>query len=400
MKKSNTWNIMLASAILFSCSGTKHAAVTNTDINTLNFTVEEAPEWTKILNRKSGWFGADGIFAIPSDGVDKTDSTSDITILFSDTMIGEIVKERPKEGFIMVHNSVSLLKGNEPKEENIAFKWKKTEARNAGSFFAPQTPNAKPGDYYWLGDGFVNQELGDKTYIFCYRIRDTADGAFLFTQVGNGMIILPKGSKPPYTDQRQVDAPIFAVDNTAKYPNNYISFGSAVFANTKKAGAPHPDGYVYVYGVGGDIKKVMVARVKPADFEKFDQWRYWDGTTWNTDIMKSATIADRASNEISVTPLPDGRYAMVFQTDGIGNTVGLRLSTTPYGPFGPIIKVWDCTEQKEGKNFIVYNAKAHPALSKPGEMLISYNVGSFDFWNDVKNYSNFYRPRFIRVKLQ
>ena len=77
---------------------------------------------------------------------------------------------------------------------------------------------------------------------------------FLFTQVGNGMIILPKGSKPPYEDQRQVDAPIFTIDSTAKYPNNYISFGSAVF-RIQKAGAPHADGYVYVYGIGGDNKK-------------------------------------------------------------------------------------------------------------------------------------------------
>lgn len=387
-------------SLVLSCSGSKKAAVTNTDITSLKFTVEAAPEWTNLLDRKKGWFGADGIFAIPSTGNDKTDSTSDITILFSDTMIGEIENERPKPGFIMVHNSVALLKGNQPKEENIQFSWKATVPRNDGSFFRPQTPNAKPGDYYWLGDGFVNQEMNDNTYVFCYRIRDTADGMFLFTQVGNAMIVLPKGSKPPYTDQRQLDAPIFAIDNTAKYPNNYISYGSAVYVNTKKAGAPNPDGYVYVYGVGGDNKKVMVARVKPESFEQFDQWRYWDGKGWNADIMQSATIADRASNELSVTPLPDGRYAMVFQTDGIGNTVGLRLSTTPYGPFGPIIKVWDCTEQKEAKNFIVYNAKAHPALSQPGEMLISYNVGSFDFWNDVKNYSNFYRPRFIRLKLQ
>ena len=106
------------------------------------------------------------------------------------------------------------------------------------------------------------------------------------------MIILPKGSKPPYTDQKQVDAPIYAVDNTAKYPNNYISFGSAVFPNTKSAGAPNPDGYVYVYGVGGDVKKVMVARVKATDFEDFSKWRYYDGSNWQTDILKIDLVVD------------------------------------------------------------------------------------------------------------
>ena len=175
---------------------------------------------------------------------------------------------------------------------------------------------------------------------------------------------------------------------------------SAVFANTKTAGAPNPDGYVYVYAISGELKKVSVARVKSKDFENFSKWKYWDGTTWEADISKAVKIADRASNELSVSPLPDGRYAMVFQTDGLGNSVGMRLGATPYGPFGPIIKIWDCTEQQQAKNFIVYNAKAHPALSKPGELIITYNVGSFDFWNDVKDHSNFYRPRFIRLKLQ
>src|SRR5205085_5944502 len=98
------------------------------------------------------------------------------------------------------------------------------------------------------------------------------------------------------------------------------------------------------------------------------------------------------------TQLKDGRYAMVFQTDGIGTTVGLRLSNSPKGPFGPIIKIWECQEPKIGKNFIVYNAKVHSNLSKPNELLISYNVNSFDFWKDILTYPNLYRPRFIKVK--
>ncbi|HRH61548.1 MAG TPA: DUF4185 domain-containing protein, partial [Chitinophagaceae bacterium] len=318
----------------------------------------------------------------------------------SDTMIGELGNDSiPKPGYVMVHNSCAILKGNEPKKENIQFYWKKDSNGKPATFFEPNTPQTQKGDYYWLGDGFVNHALNDNTYIFCYRIRDTADNLFLFQQVGNALIVLPKGSKPPYNDQRQLDAPIYLVDNTSKYPNNYVSYGSAVFANTKDAGAPHADGYVYVYAVSGEAKKVSVARVKPKYFENFSQWKYWDGSNWNSDITKAAAIADRASNEMSVTPLPDGRYAMVFQTDGLGNSVGLRLGLTPHGPFGNIIKLWDCTEQKGGKNFIVYNAKVHSNLSKPGELLISYNVGSFDFWNDIKVHSNFYRPRFIRVKL-
>ncbi len=44
-----------------------------------------------------------------------------------------------------------------------------------------------------------------------------------------------------------------------------------------------------------------------------------------------------------------------------------------------------------------YNAKAHPHLSPPGELLIRYNVDSSDFWGQFKN-ADIYRPRFIRLK--
>jgi hypothetical protein len=38
------------------------------DLTTLNYKVEETPEWTELLKRKSGWFGGDGIFTIPLNG--------------------------------------------------------------------------------------------------------------------------------------------------------------------------------------------------------------------------------------------------------------------------------------------------------------------------------------------
>jgi hypothetical protein len=143
-----------------------------------------------------------------------------------------------------------------------------------------------------------------------------------------------------------------------------------------------------------------VARIKPKDIEEFHLWEFWDGNAWQPDMEKAASIADRASNELSVTPLSDGRYAMVFQTDGIGSTVGLRLSLSPEGPYGPIIPLWDASPDfKEGKHLFSYNAKAHPHLSESGELLISYNINSFDFFSDVAIEPDFYRPRFIRVKI-
>jgi hypothetical protein len=90
-------------------------------------------------------------------------------------------------------------------------------------------------------------------------------------------------------------------------------------------------------------------------------------------------LTDQVSNELSLSQLPDGRYALIFQQSGIGKYICMQLGKTPYGPFGKVIKLWDTSEAIELKSFFTYNAKAHPGLSEKGELLISYNVNSFDF---------------------
>jgi hypothetical protein len=115
-------------------------------------------------------------------------------------------------------------------------------------------------------------------------------------------------------------------------------------------------------------------------------------------MTASASITDQVSNELSVSELPDGRYALIFQQSGLGRNVCMRLGKTPFGPFGPAIKLWDTSEALTLKGFYSYNAKAHPSLSKKGELLISYNVNSFNFFEDLKKEPNLYRPRFIKVK--
>jgi len=368
----------------------------NTDTASLKFTVEKAPKWTSLFERNSGWFGADGIYSIPLNGNDSPGNHTKTLLVFSDTMIGEVKDDKPQPGYVMVHNTCAYVDGVPP-NDHIKFYYAKDESGKPKTMFIPNTPNAQPNDFYWLGDGFVNPVNG-KTYIHAFRVKSLNDSdAFAFEEVGTSLIILPKGSKPPFTNQQQIDAPFFI---TGKNKDDYGVLGSCVFVNTKSAGAPNPDGYIYVYGTKPKHLSLLVARVLPQYYEDFSKWRYWDGQTWNTDINKIAEVTTRVSHELSVSPLPDGRYALIFQTDGLGNSVGLRLGLHPQGPFGPVIGLYDAPENKMNKNFIPYNAKAHTNLSYPGELLISYNVISLDFFNDIKKYAHHYHPRFIRVKLE
>jgi hypothetical protein len=301
-----------------------------------------------------------------------------------------------KPGYKMIHNSIAVLKGNSPKSQNIKFYWDKEKNGQAESIFIPNTPKTEKGDYYWLGDGFVNTEGDGSVYIFGYRVRNVGSGAFGFKEVGNTLIKLNVKEAPNFTTIKQKDTPFYLTDEK----NDIGSFGSGIYVNTKSAGAVNADGYIYVYGVRGMAKNLMVARVLPKQFEKYNQWKFWDGKQWVADMNHVADITSNTSNELSVSRLADGRYALIFQVDGMSTSIGMRLANKLTGPWGPIIKLWDCKPDLIEKTFVVYNAKAHPSLSGPNELLISYNINSVDFINDLKIHPHLYRPRFIRVKFQ
>jgi len=353
------------------------------------YKVEEAPEWSALFIRNNGWFGGDGIYSIPFNGVENRQSDS-LLFIFSDSMIGTIENDSLQPGSRMIHNSVATWNGHE-----MIFSWPENEQHEAISVFEPSTPLTEKNDYYWLGDGFVNQEQDNTLYIFGYRIRNVSQEAFGFREVGNTLIKISKGTIPPFTKYEQMDTPFFFTDKSGQIG----SYGAGIYVNTKKAGAPAPDGYVYIYGVHGMEKGMVVARVKPAEFDHFDQWRFYNGKTWVKEMNKAVDVTNKVSNELSVSPLPDGKYALIFQEGGLSTTIGMRVGTTPIGPFGPVIKLWDCSKDAEEKTYVMYNAKAHPGISAPGELLISYNVNSIEFFNDLQKHPHLYRPRFLRLKL-
>ncbi len=358
--------------------------------------VESREDWNKMFIHKSGWFGGDGIFAIPLDGkefITASENTKSL-LIFSDTMIGNIKDSRLKSGdFTMIHNSVALLKGKDPIIENIDFYWSKEDGRDH-AIFDPKTPKTAPGDYYWLGDGFVNVDDDSTLYIFGYRIRNTESAVFGFEQVGTTLIAIPPDSNPPFEDHKQFDTPLFLKNEGIE-----TTFGSGIYVNTTSAGAPDPDGFVYVYGVRGQAKELVVGRVAPKDFLDFEKWEYWSGFSWGNDIGSLYPIARNVSNEMSVSPTKDGRVILTYQISGLSTEVAVQIGNSPIGPFFPIKKIWNTAEVYEDMDFFTYNAKGYPHLSDTGYLLISYNINSFDFWSDILDKPNLYRPRFIQLKL-
>lgn len=363
----------------------------------LTFTAEAAPEWTALMERTSGWFGADGIFSIPLDGSETQNVKEKKTLfIFSDTYIGEVENGVPKAGNVMVNNTTAWMTGNEPVKSKIDFEYNTNEVDVPKSYFIPNNSQSKDKEYYWLGDGFINQEKNNALYIFAYHVHKTGPNVFDFEQTNISLLKIENPTKEGIKNQIQIPTELgFIHEATGKS----TFFGSGIFVNTKAANAPNPDGYVYIYGVIEGSKSLVAARVLPKNIENFDSYTFWNGTSWVKDKQQIVSLADGVSNELSVTPTGDGRYLLTYQVMGISDKVGIQVGESPIGPFGKVHEVYTAPEYAE-KNLFPYNAKAHYHLSKPGELLISYNTITLDFWNDIQKDATIYHPRFIKVKYE
>ena len=248
----NGMGLLFIIGLLTAC-GPRSKEIVKTDLN-ISYSVESAPEWTQLFYRKEGWFGADGIFTIPLTGRDRqgnlgNDST---LIFFSDTYIGRVVGNRPDQSSVMVNNSVAYLKGNQPIADSLDFFIYRSSTGQPSSLFVPSNEYPPQDDFFWLGDGFVNQELSNTLYVFAYHIERTGEYVYDFIEPDVSLMAMGNRSIPPYVDQRQLTTPLHVKIDSLGEGN----LGSGILVNTKWAGAPNPDGYIYVYGCIGAKKKL------------------------------------------------------------------------------------------------------------------------------------------------
>lgn len=392
MKVISTLRVVLL--LLMSLSAISQSKKQKAD-TLVHFTTTAAPEWTNLFYKNQGWFGADGIFEMTLHGKESVGAGEKDSVLmyFSDTMTGTVVGDTAVQNFKMINNSFAWVTGLKPSDKTVKIFYNKGTNGEPLNYVDPKTPDSKKGEYYWFGDGFVNQEDNNSINIFGYRTYDKSSASWDFELRGVTLITIPTGGD--FSKQTQIDLPLF-ID----LPVGKGTFGAGIYVNTKRAGAPKPDGYLYIYGVLDPNKQLVVARVKPGDIKNISQWRFWNGSTWDENIKNVKPVTDRVSNELSITPLKDGRYLLVFQADGIGSSTAVRIGETPTGPFGPLQNIWKVPEILDPPGIIPYNAKAHPVLSSGNRLLISYNTISLDYFRDILKYPHMYRPRFFWLEIK
>jgi hypothetical protein len=151
--------------------------------------------------------------------------------------------------------------------------------------------------------------------------------------------------------------------------------------------------YTYIYGITtvGYNKYAHVARAPGGDLRAV--WEFYNGSEWVSE-PSTYRIHDGVSDQFSVFKKNDKYYLLTHQII-FGKEIQLFESDFPMGPWHSK-KIVYCTPETDGDVF-TYNAFVHPELSTNDELIISYNINSFDFWSLFDN-ADLYRPKFIKVE--
>lgn len=311
------------------------------------------------------WVGADSTYSVVlKDGT--------VAWLFSDTILGTVVDgavDMDTMGFI--NNSFILERDGELTETITGGT---QEARE--SIFGPPAEDS----WYWLGAGYVapNGQL----HVGLNRYDKFGPGIWDWTWNQSSIATVD-----PTTWEVTGIQPV-ELESDVQWTSWY----------------ERTQGKTYIYGVDdqGALKQAHVARVPGHDISRVDKWEFWTGSGWSRDAADSAPILDHVANEYSVTEFRDGYLMVTHDTsEAFSSQVVAYTACSPTGPFVNKTPLFSTPEtglwgSYGDPNIFTYNSHVHPQFSDDSELLISYNVNTFDnehVFDDV----TIYRPRFWTV---
>jgi hypothetical protein len=330
-----------------------------------------APDLDALFERTDGWIGADGAYSVAL-------SSKRAVWLFSDTWVGKVRDGRRTDATI-VNNTIGVQEGS---DRRLTY----TIAKGADGKPAALIVPADGRGWFWLQAGTADR---DRLSLFLNQVEKTDDkSVFGFRSVGLWLGTVANADQPPESWRVvQVKMPnaVFAKDRTLVWGAAVLRVGDDLF----------------VYGIderrgkGPLDRQMVVARVPAASVGTFADWRYFRDGAWGEDFQNASRLAGDFATEYSVTPFGK-RYLAVYTERGLSPRIVGRTADHPWGPWSAPFLLYECPEMRRDKQVFCYAAKAHPALSTGRDLVVSYVVNSFDFWQ-VAREAKLYCPRFVRV---
>lgn len=324
--------------------------------------------YNNFLTRYSGWNGGDGCVSLllPNENV---------LWSFQDSFFGEVRQDRARVDNVFVRNAGFLQKG---------------KATNADSYIQlnPTGPDGKattwvlvPGatngdeQLYWGGPAqVVNNEV----------------------QMVMGQLHLING----VLEHQSTDVAVFTLPDMQQkeiIQNKYtgkLPFDASLFKGS--------GGYTYMYtteAFGICASHLYVARAANNDIT--GDWEFYTKNGWSKTNPANADLVSILEADATQPNVfeKNGKYYLVSQTTCYGRDIKIWESASPAGPFINGRTLYRIPAKYQMPEFISYNAAVHPALSRFGELVISYNINPTDFWSNFNNpgSADRYRPYFVRV---
>lgn len=344
-----------------------------------------ALDWTAAFDRRDGWTGGDVAASIPLPN-------GETLWLFGDTWIGHVDEGRHAPGSAMVPNTIAV-QPTSPSPSPIRFYWGGPTATGKPSAFVSPPERGETSDWLWPTGGGAIGPQGELLF-FLTRVgrRGTHGGTWDFEPHGSSLAIVDA----PATDPQGWKPRVVELAPPQDSARRTVIWGAALVA-PEEPGAP-----VHIAGIDSSApahKRLLMARAPAAGVSHFDTWRFWTGRAWSERSEEAVGIVDPIASELSIHSIGQGRarrFVMVYADIGFGSAIYARSAPRPEGPWSSPVTLFDSPEPRSLPGTFVYAAKAHPELSRPDALLVSYCVNSHDLW-DVAAHAERYRPRFVWI---
>ncbi|HEX4071891.1 MAG TPA: hypothetical protein VHX68_11995, partial [Planctomycetaceae bacterium] len=382
--------------------------------------VEPDKSWNAVFTRPDGWSGADVAGTVVlGDGR--------VVWLFGDTWIGTIRNGKRTPGSRMVNNSIAVhpldrsAPWTAPDPSAVHFYW--GPADRDGHPTAWVRPAEQPGDHQageqsreWLwttGGGLaVRSPSGSlKLFVFFFRVAKNAQekGVWGFTVVGTAVGVIDNAVEASdRCNVRLVNLPNELISLSRKAngakdapADAELTWGMATCVDPDSLGRNSPDALIYgVRRTAFGNRQLVLARAPAASIDRFDTWKFYSGkNSWSPTPAAAVPLASGIAPEFSVERLEDRTcviWTLVQSEPFLGKRILLRRAPRADGPWSSPTFLARVSDVERSRSYFTYAAKGHAALSRPGELLITYVVNSNQF-ADLMEDMQIYRPKFLRV---
>lgn len=324
--------------------------------------------YNNYLTRYSGWNGGDGCVSIPLPN-------GNVVWSFQDSFFGEVRPDRARVDNVFVRNAGFIQIGRSTAPSSY-IQLNPTGSNGKAATWVT-VPGATNGDekLYWGGPA---QVLGNEVQMVMGQLH-LIGGVLEHQSTDVAVFTLPDMQQKQIIQQ--------------KY-NGKLPFDASLFKCN--------DGYTYMYtseNFGICASHVYVARAANNDIT--GDWEFYTKNGWSKTNPASEdllTILDDNATQPNVFE-KNGKFYLVSQTTCYGRDIRIWESGSPAGPFINGRTLYRIPAKYTLPEFITYNAVVHHAISRHGELVISYNINPTDFWSNFNNpgSADRYRPYFVRV---